>query len=455
MLDLPKNSKARLVFLISICLISSYFVVAFENFIYIFGIMVGLTILLIFTIKNPINFIKFALLIRPSLDILGNYKLMGVVNAAGILSLFVILICLFIFLKENNIRILFGIRTNIIYALIIGSIISTISNYQYIDYNISLIDFIMKMLSAVSIFLVLIDYMKTYDRVIEIVKTVMLSALFPIFFGFFCFVTDFNTIPLYGVPYINRIMSTFVHPNNFGHYLLVVFFYYQINRQFELKEKWIFGRMFFILLLLNILFTFSRSSIIGLLCGYLIVKIKNVKSLIFSIFAVSLTFLLFYYQYTDFFDYTFEYTLQSDYADKSTLYSRVYVWYNSFSMIFDSFFWGYGVEYFLKIFGTNAHNDYLRVFFELGLSGFVLVCSLFFFQIKDSMHLMKSDKKLNQEIGKIYMANIITILLIMSVGNLIFSLVIQWYVYGLWAIVLSLKNIQRSNCKRMLYNSNS
>jgi O-antigen ligase len=212
--------------------------------------------------------------------------------------------------------------------------------------------------------------------------------------GLFQYVTGTDLIRNRGLipmDHLRRISSSFIHPNDFGAYLMVmasVFVSLLISGSKNLKKVFIFAAVF--VLTLGCLFlTGSRGAWMSFAAAFVVVGILKGKkmALAFICILAALFFLMpsairgRIYETADF--------------ESGTTWERVMIWKGSVNMIKERPVLGFGVNTFSKHFpdykpegypdDRYAHNCYLQMASEIGVPGALFFLGFIFLALFSSL----------------------------------------------------------------------
>ena len=391
-------------------------------------IFAGIAVIVLWLI-NPTSVLLLILLIRSSLDA-SDFSLFGQLNVASILALFILVMSVdLIFTK----RISIGKSLIIPYEYFLAvSIISSVFSGVLIS---SLADWF-RFLSLYFIYLITYNFvLKDKDYIHKLLDFMMYSAIIPISKGFIQLLTNTGNHSDGGY---NRVYGTFVHPNPFAFYLLIIVAICYMVFLNGKKTKKIIAISISVCSIALILFTYTRSAWIGLLL-LLIIIFRQIRSKYkyLVLFLLTAIFVIYQSNYIiGFFTARFN-NITSSKMEESSLATRLYIWSNMVKVSFNHPLLGTGLSTFELYsekelgFSAMAHNDFLRIFFETGIIGLLSYLYLLYKVIKVNY---KNSRKLKYSINTIIMWLFI-IFAAMSIGdNIIDMLSSQLYLWVLVAI---------------------
>lgn len=204
-----------------------------------------------------------------------------------------------------------------------------------------------------------------------------------------------------------RIASTFFDPNIYGRYLMInaiLLFSLLLYFKTSVKYKIILGLVFSVFFS-SIIFTDSRSSLVALILGIIILILFSKKrTIIIPVFLIAT--LTTYY----FLPLRYKVRIWSivDFRVKNVRFHnnrrRIALELSGLNMIKNHFFLGVGVASFPHYFdryneipsgpgdkATESHNFLTRTFAELGIIGFLLTLTIIFLLIKKCFYLYKNS----------------------------------------------------------------
>lgn len=329
------------------------------------------------------------IMIRPSLDILGDYSL-GIINLAGLMAIFSIGISIIIIYKNKKHLLNIPLTLPILIFIVI--------NFLFIFNNeILLIGFteFVRVISFLLMYFAVYLIIKSNADIKHIISTVIFSSVIPMIYAVFEW--GFG-LGIYTNPgFDNRIAGTFGHPNVFGYFLLIIIsliMYILLEYKLNKTDQYLIISYNVILSVLLIL-TYTRGAWIGLfilLLGIGFVKMPKMSTFLGIILVPVISLILFIYDWlqkniligypaikkipiinriTGLFD--------GDPSD-SILWRRQ-MWDDMINKGLESPIIGYGTGSVttiteqvrgLKLGALEVHNDYIKVFVESGLIGLVI-----------------------------------------------------------------------------------
>lgn len=274
----------------------------------------------------------------------------------------------------------------------------------------------------------------------SILNMLILSMIIPLLFGVYQVISGSGNIII--SPGLNRIFGTVFHPSVFAMYLTILFplsifrFYYSQ----EIFKK-IFYLLLIILITMSILFSYTRIAWLGLMIGIfgMLLNFKKFKLLVIFGFLCIILLMFFGSVIIDRVSEAFIINNgQIQFSELGSVAWRFQQWNLAIDVIKINFFTGIGLWNFplFSSYNSTPHNDYLRVFAELGLFGFLSYLALLLFPL-NNMFLVYQNKRNN--IKNIHFAGtvFITIIIYLLFGltdNPIGLPVVSWYFWSLVAV---------------------
>lgn len=327
------------------------------------------------------NFFLFLIFIRASLDYFNEISIIGV-NPASIVAIFIIAVC-FCEILLARVQITTGHN-----AVLIGYFIYFICILPSIIVSNSLstsLEEILKYLCALSCIYLCVIYTKRDTKfVFKLLNIMLLSALIPLIVGTYQLIMQDG---MYDKDVgAQRVFSVFTHPNQYAIYLVVIAtitFLFLFNVIPSSKRYKIFVGLILVAVLVNLLFTYSRTCWVWLsiiVAGIILFNIKKKSILLICIILFIASFFV-----TDIIIERF--VDVSSAGDGGSLNIRNYIIEALMPYAMEEPLFGHGLGTFdfwsgLIINNTiQAHNEYFKTLFEsgfIGLIGLVIffACSL-------------------------------------------------------------------------------
>ena len=402
-----------------------------------------------------------ALAIRSSLEAMSGFDILGGLSLSSMLAIGILVLTLIRLALDRKIPLAFNDRT-FPYLLLAGwglfsGLVINRSSWSFAVAGAE----IARMLSNISIFWLVIAFVKTRKDFTLVLLAMVISALIPLAGGFWGLLQGSGTSVVLGIPSLVRIKGFFAHPNNYAHYLIIIGLCVYTFYRWSKIERVRFEKHLLLLLsviIASLVLTFSRSGLIGLVLAILLVGINNSRSLLKILLLIAILGLIFALLFPSFIEYTFTQTLTSSDPSESTLASRYWIWEQGYEWATINPVAGNGPDSFVKLVRIDAHNDYLRILVEYGIPGLLFFGWVTLIQLKDGWRLMNASKRLLQinqrnietvdgisgfvdfQKGYILARSFLSLLIaiiVMGAGANIFNFpVLQWYVFAFWGLVV-------------------
>jgi len=248
-----------------------------------------------------------------------------------------------------------------------------------------------------------------------------------------------------------RIYSTFwdVHP--FAKYLMMVLpllLLFTIQKQKSTFHK-IFYLYVFSLTFIELIFTYARSELIGFFIA-LVVTLFVIDKLNLKIILLALPFVVFLFYISNTFerfaDIFQPINLQSA-ARENSLESRILLWIKGFPMALQSPFWGHGADTFEDKIGLIAHNDYLGLFFDIGIGGPILYLTFLFMSYRKSLRISKSVlwDPIDRAISLAAVGTSVAIAIVGIAENLFKATIMWWFYLALLGCTLNIDSCRNED----------
>lgn len=388
---------------------------------------------------SPLSFAGYYIVLRPLVQPFGTLKYtMG--GGIPLTSIFSILLIIFAFFNSlRNLKRLVPGNILLLYMFCFFAIISLADSPSVV------ISFghMLKILTAVAMYLLIYNNIDTIKDVRKILTCYLLSAVIPLMFGFYQYITKTAHAWENGLGG-TRIDSVLGQPNAYGEYLavlicvlIVCFFYKKLN-----YNKWVLI-MFSLAVTVSFVLSLNRGSWIALFTGALFATVwykRHVKP--FLIIAGIAVFILITSPIL--IERFIELTQKTEFGSKNTLLSRVNYWDNMFNLLMERPFLGYG----LGTAGTTSlvnyvpHNDYLRLAFETGIPTAFLYIMFLFKEFLD--HIRRVKTKIFGIIHYSVFVLLVYFIVLSFFQNIVYNQVVFPMVLGLFAMSARLHDLERS-----------
>ncbi len=268
----------------------------------------------------------------------------------------------------------------------------------------------------------------------KIINMFLLSSIVPFILGFYQLATGTGLVR----QGFHRIYGVFLHPNVYAEYLMFLFFIsVYILTTYRLKQGQKIALYFYqFIVLASLYFTFTRNVWIALVVSlilYSMFKTSVLKKLAYLfVFIVSGLILspLLAERFAD--------VLGKGSSQYSSWAWRLQLWEETFAELFKHPYIGHGLGMYEKFADIMAHNDYLRVAFEIGFGGlflYVVVMSFIGFLSLRNVYAVKSEA--GSTMSKILLCLTAALMTISFADNVMRSTVIMLYFFILASIYLT------------------
>ncbi|PGN14713.1 hypothetical protein CN954_04790 [Bacillus cereus] len=410
--------------------------------------------------KNPTNLLYTLVFLIPFRDI-HLISLFWVKNSLIFLLIMILIIKSWkgkinIERKINKISIL-------IFCFVLCIIISLFKSYYNIQTSMydSLFTSINFTLTNILLFIIAKKFISTEDELKKLFKVVLCSFVVIAVLGIIQYYFESITILIpyvFSPYYYGRVTSTFDNPNYLGTFLSIgcgMWFIQMLNTKKKLNR--ILSGISLLIIFLAVVFTYSRFSlvlsIVAIFLGiYLNLKSKKSKVLLLIIVPIGI-----YITMQLIIPFLLDYRMSKVYEGSS--FQGSIIQRQSDDMRFSGitaaleairqhpFGLGYGTftnissNYNTLGININTHNEYMRIWVELGFSG--LIC----FALISIMALIQGFKKINTTNNPIYMAFLIG-MIIYALGNFTLNSLENIQLIGYFWVILGVLTADSSKFKK-------
>ncbi len=411
---------------------AAFLIVHFPNPLLGAGAVLMVLTLILF-LARPREAIIILLLIRSSLDAGREYFNVYVTEAFRITpataASFVVIIGGILYLLGR--RVAFH-RIPLAGLMLIFLFISGIHFFLVEDLAFSLMEF-MRLLSGFLFFLLVWDLCRERGDVRAVINAILLSALIPL-------VSGLHQVILQGGQFITgfvRVYGTFVHPNPFAFFLIIIlaltvnlFFVYPGKKErlclFSLS----------LISVLCVLLSFTRTAWFGFLMIVFFATWFRERKLIWLLVALVLVFSVLTPFRARFYDLGTAF---------NSLAHRLSIWQGGLEHLPAVPLLGRGLGSFvlMDVFQETAHNDYLLIFFELGLAGLIVYLAL---AVTVLIRLLRDLRFPASPYGYALTGAAFSAAAVFFaaslLSNIIFRPALQWYFWALIAAALKLHRLE-------------
>jgi O-antigen ligase len=413
-----------------------------EKPLYLLALPVGVLFFAFMVIK-PKLFLVMLVLSRPLLDNLLNLTKSDVgegqgVGIGAILNLSIIVFAIFssfhyvTFPRRNKVVLCWGIFLFLMFTAVCYSPFRLGALRLYFNY-----------LSYFAMFIIPFLVIKTKKDFLFFLKILAWSFVLPVLCA--------NVDLIHGGRQFEdagkRIAGTFTHPNVLAFYLVLgitLYFYILKSKYWKLRPIVMWSmRILMINMLVLLIATKTRNAWIACLAGFFIYGfLKDRKFLIILFLLIPMTLLI---------PSVKERVLTvisdkqvTDYQGLNSYEWRLRMWESSLPMIEKRPLQGYGLtsfrpmsEQFSTVGSNGAHSVFIELLFETGIFGLLSFLALFISPLiiffKNMLHAVNQNQS---KLWAIIIGYVISYIIICSADNMLFYLVLNWYVWFFIGLML-------------------
>lgn len=407
--------------------------------------LIGIMVLIFF---SPMYMCMFYLFIRPLVQpfayheftFFGGFPLTGVFSFIVIGSAYVN----GMFKHNNTLKILALVP---LYLMLYFSCLSFISTPSYV---VS-IAHVLKILSAMAIYILVYNSIHSREDMNKILWVYVLSAIIPMLFGYYQYVTGTGH-SWAGQFYAGKRIDSFLGEYNaYGEYLsIVIIASLMLFFQENIKGKRLAILGILSSLVLSIILSKNRGSWVALFTGFLLASFfyrRRIK--VWFIILISVIFALVFggFIYERFQEL---HQLSSFGNPQDTLQGRINGWVALIPLALDKPFFGHGIGAIVLIAQKNLqitfapHNDYLRLSVEVGIFGMLFY--LFFLLTELIRHIFNIRRKSeNWRINYPMFIAVIYFIIISFFQNIIYNVTVFPMFLGLLALTHRYNSINQND----------
>ena len=296
----------------------------------------------------------------------------------------------FAILKDKNIMILS--------ILIIAFILMSLGSIFYAASKTAVISETMRFMEyAIIFYLILLNAdSKLINRGLLLFY---ISMLISAVYGAFQFIFNLSTFDVGSYLSRGRVYATFENPNYWGAAVNLIIFFPLISYIENKKDRRAYNIVIFVMLLANLILTFTRGSWLGFALGLLFLAIIRYRKWLLALpFIAGGAMLLPFIRDR----------LLSILQFKDTTLGRIKLWKTGWYMFKDHFWIGVGNGNFLTYYPeyikkhpmltvykeqATVHNSYLKMFAELGIFGGLIFTGIYGMMFYMSYSMLKRTKK--------------------------------------------------------------
>ena len=378
-------------------------------------------------IMHPGWYLSLFLILRSSLDLLAKQKIFGEMNIAAISTVALILLTLSILMKKDVIAQIrqnrFLMQANKLFALFLLVSLFSFMNTQ--SFLLSSADYL-RMVSVIVLFNYAFLFFSGKDNFKKLFLLIILSAMLPLLVGGYQYLFHAG---IQETPGLNRIYGTFLHPNVFAQYLVIIFLaalYFISAYKHRLSGKTAL-LCFLALVAFELYHTYSRGSWIALSLCFILFSLSfkmSKKIVLYFLLGIVLIFLFAAIQ-----DRFWDVFHAQPYKTSSCQW-RGAAWNSTIAEIKKHPIIGSGLGMYEQNFTFAAHNDYLRFTYETGILGLVFYLLFLFYLLFRSLKANFVAQSVDNQKRYIMAVCLIAALLIMSLAsNMVRSTVVLIYLF--------------------------
>lgn len=399
------------------------------NTLYFVASLILLIYMVLFLLNFEIGFLTL-IFIRSSLDYIKSFSETGAVNLAAVVSLALIVMSVFYILyRRINILQFDDAKIFIVFITACG-----ISMAYSPDLKESFADWL-RLLSVFSVYLLTRLIFTTPAKIRMAITAILLSALLPVLAAYYQLFTGQGTVMDGGQA---RIVGTFLHPNAFASYLLIILIFCtaQILEGVHFVNKH-FMNIFAFLVFVIFVFTLSRGAWIVFILAMMVMGMLRYRKLLglmppllaFSVIAIPAV--------RDRIMNIFEPSRYA--AGRSAWEWRLDTWGEIGVLIQEKPFFGHGLSMVEVEFGILTHNDYLRLIAEVGIIGLLIYLVLAFSICRRTWsHFKQTDHPVAKSFQLGVLAMILAFLVREFADNTLRNTVVMIY---FWAFIALARNM--------------
>lgn len=445
-------SKIFIILIFSLTLSAT---IIFSGQISFFVFFALLTMVLFITRLKDMLLVFF--IIRPVLDIFWDTGIKigrSFLNLASIVSVtFVVASLCYIFSRKKNI---FASPETLYYGIFIMiALISLILNLPLVQQD-GIITFF-RLLTTFFLIVIISQEFSTLKDIFRLFLALIVSLVIPVLYALIQIFTGVNTLT---VGSFTRITGGFVDPNVFASYLgLFIIIIYCILMCKRLGiSRWLILLGIEAALVLCMYLTYGRAALLGTFITISLLALsyaKTRKSMVFNLVTIAVILYLIearsyvvYKILERFSDVRIWSESRVLFTTDNSLGWRVIYWKELLPLAFKSPIFGHGLDSIAKIgrFHTEAHNNYIQLFFETGIGVVFYFISIFYFLLRT----IKGSQDRAGSYRYIYIAGtgvIVYYLIISMGGHLIRDLIFQTYFVSFLAMIIALDRLRKNMVK--------
>ncbi len=381
-----------------------------------------------FIVMRPELYFVLFLLTRPIVDVAASRSIAGVLNPAALYTVLLIIVCGALITRKQSIRTVLKNRVlmnfNRIFLLFLTACFLSLFNSHHI--RNSIVDFLRLVSVLVAVNYVVV-YFKGEKKSVLLLKLILLSSAAPLAMAAYQLIFKKG---LFDAGYL-RVYGTFLHPNVFSQYLVMIFlviFYLIQSTGLKLYQRLLL--YCFLGVVAAALFkTYTRGAWIGLSAAFLFFLfirnplMKKVRYLIIVMAVMAALLPAVQKRFSD--------IGVKDQTNLSSWQWRLQQWSRTVEFVKENPVVGKGIGVFEITYDIGVHNDYLRVAYETGFVGFLSYAGIMIYLLSVALTKIRTAKTFAQADRYKLSASLLISFMIMSVSdNLARSTVILLYFFA-------------------------
>jgi len=395
--------------------------------------VIAFLVFAVFYFKKSELVLLAIILLRPSMEYVRDVDILAIgpfgFNLNWILAFLIISLC-FLHLVKNKFNV-FNYSISLPYLSFLTVCVVSMINSHYLS------DSVVEFFRAASIFMLLLlvaDWFKGETSGRAVTTVILLSALAPLVAGLHQLATG------QGMGYgISRIYG-FSAPVSHSHFLMIISL---LSIVLFMQEKSLKFRIFYgaviVASIVSMIYTFARSTYIGLVLSLLIIGVLRYRKLLVLLLVALLLVSL-----NPTLSKRFSVLISSESVDIS-LESRLILWHGMKDYILSSPILGNGFGSFTPSsekyvgYSMTPHSGFIKIFSEVGVVGLLLYMWVLLILLKKSyLVYMKSDSPFFKDISLVCLTLMLSNILINTFQNTFFMPLYQFDLWILFGIVYSL-----------------
>ena len=402
-------------------------------------------------LANMKNALLLLILLRPAVDFFQDAQIklggFGGINVASILSLMLIFGGI-LYIAINKVKIFSLPGAKPFLAFILIALVSlTFSTNIAVGFTEWL-----RLLSFFTIYVLAAECLKEKKHLNQLIAAIFISVLLPSTIGFYQVFTGTGNLE---TPGFNRITGTFVHPNQFAHYLLLIVALAAIFI-FESRKPIIKIGMFLLSVAVSVLLfnTYTRGAWLGLILVLCLLGILKYRKLLLAIplillVVTTISSSLIAQRFADLRD-------PKPYGSGNSVGARTEIWKATYPLFLTSPFlgtgWGRSVisekadinrDKWQSWADNPTHNDYLKILTETGIIGLSAYLWLLFVIAREGWRRYSQGRgAFLKSLAPGFLVLVVVYFALSIDSNLIRNIAFQWSFWALAAVICKTSTLE-------------